>query len=89
MVKKAKTAPAKRGVGRPPIDPDNLRTVRFSFRLHPDLYAEIQRQALIKGQHLSIYVERACIAAVHRDVGDEILNPIGKYKSKDGGGRDR
>jgi hypothetical protein len=78
MVKKTKTPP-KRPPGRPKIDPTDLRTIRFSFRLHPDLYAEIQRQARIKGQHLSIYVERAAIEAVHRDVGQPILDTIGKY----------
>lgn len=78
MVKKLKM-PAKKPAGRPPIDPENLRTVRFSFRLHPDLYSEMQRQAFVKGQHLSIYVERAVIDAVHRDVGEQILTPIGRY----------
>ena len=46
----------------------------------------MQRQAFVKGQHLSIYVERAVIDAVHRDVGEQILTPIGRYAAPRGKG---
>lgn len=78
MVKKPSTH-KKRPVGRPPKDPEDLRSVRFSFRMHPDLYGEMIRQARIAGQPLSVWCERACIARLHNDTGKVLLDPIGRY----------
>ena len=80
MVKKPTTTATKaKKIGRPKIDPADLRSVRFSFRMHPDLFEEIRRLARIAGQPLSVYVERGAIERVHKDVGKEILDSIGRY----------
>ncbi len=66
--------------GRPPIDPLDLRDARFSFRLHPDLYDEIMKGARDLGINHSLWIERACIAQVHRQTKDAtLLDVIGRY----------
>ncbi|MBX9830209.1 MAG: hypothetical protein K2Y27_35090 [Xanthobacteraceae bacterium] len=77
MAKKAST-PKKRPVGRPPKDPDDLRTVRFSFRMHPDLYEEITRGARIAGLPISTFAERTLIARINRTAGVVLLDAIGR-----------
>lgn len=73
----------KRPMGRPLIDPADLRSERFGFRLHPDLFAEASRLSRLEGLRLSIFCERALIAAVNARVGSEILDAIGRYKQPD------
>jgi hypothetical protein len=84
MVNKPSKLGATRKVGRPPKDPDDLRSIRFSFRLHPDLYAEINRQARVFGQPSSMYVERAVVARIHNELGAPILDSIGRYRQPGG-----
>lgn len=67
-------------VGRPLIDPADLRSERFGFRLHPDLFAEASRLSRLEGLRLSIFCERALIKAVNEKIGEEILDAIGRYK---------
>ena len=79
MVKKASTAKKRRPVGRPPKDPDDLRSIRFSFRLHPDLYAEVARFSRIQGEPLSTFVERCLISKVTELEGAAVVDSIGRY----------
>jgi hypothetical protein len=74
--------PIRASIGRPLIDPADLRSERFGFRLHPDLMAEASRLSRLEGLRLSIFCERALIAAVNQKVGSEILDAIGRYKAK-------
>ena len=67
-------------MGRPLIDPADLRSERFGFRLHPDLFAEASRLSRLEGLRLSIFCERALIAYVNQKVGSDILDAIGRYK---------
>ena len=67
-------------MGRPLMDPADLRSERFGFRLHPDLFAEASRLSRLEGLRLSIFCERALIAYVNQKVGSDILDAIGRYK---------
>ena len=84
MVSKPRTA--RRGPGRPPKDPLDLRSLRFSFRVHPDLFAQMTRQARDQGLPVSLYVERAVIDRVNQECGREILDRIGRFKHLGGYG---
>ena len=66
--------------GRPPGDPLDVRQARFSFRLHPDLYDEINKAARRQGLNHSLWIERACVEKVHRETKDAtLLDVIGRY----------
>jgi predicted nuclease with RNAse H fold len=71
----------RRRRGRPPIDPADLRSERYGFRLHPDLWAEMVRLARREGISVALWLERAAIDRVHRQASAEILDAIGRYKS--------
>jgi hypothetical protein len=82
MVKKLERgARAKNVGGRPHIDPLDLRSERFGFRLHPDLMAEMVRLARLEGLRLSIWLERSAIEKVNRTAGADVLDMIGRYKN--------
>lgn len=76
MVKKAKRS-AKRG-GRPPRDPDTLRTERLVLRIHPDLMACLTGLAQDSGITRSMLVERAMVTFVNLSAGQPILDSMGR-----------
>jgi hypothetical protein len=78
--KDRKRAAAKHAGGRPPLDPDDLRSDRLGLRIHPDLRAELDRVARMDGMRLSMWVERALVKAVNERTGGEILDLIGRYQ---------
>lgn len=79
MAKKDSTPKRRRGAGRPRKPPEDLRTTRFSFRIHPDLYAELTRAARIAGLPISTFAERCLIARINRISGAVVLDNIGRY----------
>jgi len=81
MAKKDST-PKRRGAGRPRKPPEDLRTTRFSFRIHPDLYAELTRAARIAGLPISTFAERCLIARINRLANAIVLDNIGRYATK-------
>jgi hypothetical protein len=69
----------KRGKGRPAGDPNDVRTHRFSFRIHPHLYELINQLARDQGLNHSLWLERAAIDKVHRDLKQPgLLDAIGR-----------
>ena len=66
--------------GRPPKDPGDVRAIRFALRLHPDLYSEMVRLARLGGLTVSAFLEKAAIARVHSEVGQPVLDAIGRYR---------
>ena len=86
MVKAAKTPKPKKPMGRPPLDPSELRTERIAIRLHPDLYGEIGKFARIAGMNKSLFIERVVINYLNGELeqtGDRPLDNIGKYFTDD------
>ncbi len=84
MVKAAKTTKPKRPMGRPPLDPGDLRTERIAIRLHPDLYEEVGKAARDAGTNKSLWVEGAVINAINALLmsrGKRPVDRIGKYLS--------
>jgi hypothetical protein len=82
MVKKPERgARSKNKGGRPLVDPLDLRSERFGFRLHPDLMSEMIRLARVEGLRLSIWLERAAIERVNRATGADVLDAIGRYRN--------
>jgi hypothetical protein len=89
MVKVAKTTKAtktKRPMGRPPIDPADLRTERTAMRIHPDLYSELKRAAREAGMNRSLFVERLVINWINMRLearGEVPLDTIGRRYTDD------
>jgi hypothetical protein len=65
--------------GRPPSDPEDLRSARIGMRIHPDLRKELDRRAREEGLRLSMYIERILIDRINVDAGHPILDKIGRY----------
>ena len=69
-------------MGRPPLDPSDLRTERIAIRLHPDLYGEVSKGARAAGTNKSLYIERIVINYINSELaqtGERPLDNIGKY----------
>ena len=80
MVSKRSSATKTPRTGRPRGDPLDVRTERFSFRLHPHLYSEITTMAREQGLTNSLWIERAAVEKVHRDLKrNDLLDVIGRY----------
>jgi hypothetical protein len=96
MVKTAKKAPKKSSIerlkhpgrtGRPRVDPNDLRTARIAFRIHPDLAEELGKVARLYGEVRTAFLEKLAIAAINdayeRETGHPRLDPIGRYIDQD------
>lgn len=84
MVKAAKTIKEKARMGRPPLDPGDLRTERIAMRLHADLADEVGKAAREAGTNKSLWVERVLINAINALLlsrGERPVDAIGKYLS--------
>jgi hypothetical protein len=69
----------RRPRGRPPSDPDDLRTERLAIRVHPDLVTELNALARIEGVSRSVMVERLLIRLVNDHHRATIVDAIGRY----------
>jgi len=71
----------KRRVGRPALaDPLDYKGEKFTFRLHPDLRAELIREARARGYTIAKVVEDALIGFINRH--GPIVDAIGRYADK-------
>ena len=75
MVKREK----KRPRGRPPGDPEDLRTERVAVRAHKDLVNELNHLAREQGVTRSVMIERLLIDFVNDEARSEIVDMIGRY----------
>jgi hypothetical protein len=66
--------------GRPPGPPERLKDVRFSLRLHPDLYAALADLADRHGLNRSVAVQHILVSAVNASVGYDLLNLHGQRR---------
>src|SRR5689334_9093498 len=82
MAKKTSiTKPGKRRVGRPALaDPEDYKDAKFTFRLHPDLRAELIREARSRGFTIAKVVEDALVNFVNRN--GQKVDAIGRYVDK-------
>jgi hypothetical protein len=64
--------------GRKPSDPEDLRSHRLAFRIHPDLTEELSRVARVNGEVRTAFVERMLIAVINNSYGYEVLDAIGR-----------
>lgn len=65
--------------GRPPGDPDDIRTERIAIRVHPHLLFELNVQARIQGVSRSVLIERLLIRLVNDHHRRTLMDPIGRY----------
>lgn len=77
MVKRTSTS-KKRAAGRPPLPVEDLRSARFSFRVHPDLHEEIAILARLEGEPISTFIERVLINRVNAVSFRPVLDKIGR-----------
>ena len=64
--------------GRPGVDPEDLKTVRISIRLHPDMFDALAVLARRAGLNRSVAAQRILIAAINADAGYDLLDAIGR-----------
>jgi hypothetical protein len=79
MVKATKT---KKKTGRPPGDPDDVRSERTTMRMHPNLLHELNVGAREAGKNRSLFVEWVLISWINNRLlsrGERPLDAIGKY----------
>ena len=65
--------------GRPPGDPDDLRTERLAIRLHRDLTFELNVLARLDGITRSVLVERLLIRMLNDHYNRNVVDKIGRY----------
>jgi hypothetical protein len=65
---------AKKTLGRPPGDPNKRKLVRFSLRLHPDLYDAIAVLAEKYGLPMSTAAVHILVNAVNAEEGYNLLS---------------
>jgi hypothetical protein len=75
VVRKASTKPR----GRPPGDPDDLRTERVAFRIHPDLVFELNVLARLDGITRSTLIEKLLIRLVNDHHRRTVVDAVGRY----------
>jgi hypothetical protein len=79
MVKATKS---RKTSGRPPGDPDDVRSERTAMRMHPDLLREINIAAREAGKNRSLFTEWVLISWINNRLlarGERPLDAIGKY----------
>jgi hypothetical protein len=64
--------------GRPPRDPDTLRTERLVVRIHPDLMRWLTKLATENGITRSLLVERSLVTFVNLSQPEPILDAMGR-----------
>jgi hypothetical protein len=74
-VKKEKPKPK----GRPPGDPDDLRTERIAFRVHPNLVFELNVLARLDGVTRSTLIEKMLIRLVNDHHRRTVVDAVGRY----------
>ncbi len=74
-VKKEKMKPR----GRPPGDPDDVRTERIAIRVHPNLLFELNVISRVEGVTRSVLVERMLIRLVNDHHRRTLMDSIGRY----------
>jgi hypothetical protein len=82
MVTKPKTA--KKKIGRPGANPDDVRSERTAMRMHPDLQHELSVAAREAGMTRSLFIERLLLSHINQRLnnrGERMLDGIGKYLS--------
>jgi hypothetical protein len=84
MVTKPK--PGKKKTGRPPSDPDDVRSERTAMRMHPNLLHELNVAAREAGKNRSLFIEYVLISWLNQRLlarGERPLDSIGKYVTDD------
>src|SRR5215218_3861055 len=66
------------GEGRPRIDPEDMRTVRFSLRLHPDMFDALSQLARRMGLNRSVCAQHILISSINADAGYDLLDMVGR-----------
>jgi hypothetical protein len=72
--KVSKSPPAKRSVGRPGGDPQDIRSERLVQKIHPDLMAVFIQRAREAGVTRSAYIERVLLHHARFVEGAELDN---------------
>jgi hypothetical protein len=70
---------ASKRKGRPPGDPDDVRTERVAIRMHTDLVFEIQVLARLEGITRSQMIERMMIRTVNDHYARTVVDKVGRY----------
>jgi hypothetical protein len=65
---------ANKLLGRPAGDPAKRKLVRFSLRLHPDLYSALGALADKHGLNRSVAAQHILVNAVNQSAGYELLS---------------
>ena len=65
--------------GRPPGDPDDVRTERMAIRMHTDLVFELNVLARLEGITRSQLVERMLIRLVNDHYARTVVDKVGRY----------
>jgi hypothetical protein len=63
---------------RPRIDPEDMRTVRFSLRLHPDMFDCLSGLARRLGLNRSVCAQHILISAINSEAGYDVLDMVGR-----------
>lgn len=69
----------KKTRGRPPGDPQDIRTERIAIRVHPDLLFELNVLARYEGVTRSVLIERLLIRLVNDHFGRTVVDRVGRY----------
>jgi hypothetical protein len=74
----------RKKTGRPPGDPDDVRSERTAMRMHPNLLRELNVAAREAGKNRSLFTESILIGWINARLmarGERPLDAIGKYVS--------
>jgi hypothetical protein len=65
--------------GRPPGDPEDIRTERIAIRVHPDLLFELNVLSRHEGVTRSVLIERLLIRLVNDHFSRTVVDKVGRY----------
>jgi hypothetical protein len=72
----------KRTRGRPPGDPEDIRTERIALRVHPDLLFELNVLSRYEGVTRSVLIERLLIRLVNDHFARTVIDKVGRYQNE-------
>jgi hypothetical protein len=65
--------------GRPPINPDDVKSGVIELRIHKDLNSELAKLARLEGVSQSALLNRLVIESVNAHRGRIVLDKIGRH----------
>jgi hypothetical protein len=68
--------------GRPPINPDDLKSSEIALRIHPDLNSELIRMARLEGISKSTLINHQLIRLVNDRRNSTVVDNIGRHSAR-------